>query len=76
MASKVNGHNGTSNGHSGGLMLTPDATEEEILGLGDYSSRLERVLLALMRQQEALQKAVQTEKCEREKKRERVEGPA
>ena len=68
MASKLNGHNGTSNGHNGGLMLTPDATEEEILGLGDYSSRLERVLLALMRQQEALQKAVQTEKCEREKK--------
>ena len=68
MASKLNGHNGTSNGHNGGLMLTPDATEEEILGLGDYSSRLERVLLALMRQQETLQKAVQTEKCEREKK--------
>ena len=68
MASKLNGHNGTSNGHNGGLMLNPDATEEEILGLGDYSSRLERVLLALMRQQEALQKAVQTEKCEREKK--------
>ena len=68
MASKLNGglHNGSSNGHAG-TMMSPDSTEEEILGLGDYSSRLERVLLALMRQQEALQKAAQTEKCEREK---------
>ena len=67
MASKLNGglHNGTSNGHAG--LIASDSTEEEILGLGDYSSRLERVLLALMRQQDTLQKAMQTEKCEREK---------
>jgi len=64
MATKVNGnglHPGT-NGHS-----MAETTAEDIMGLSDYSSRLERVLLALMRQQEVMEKAIQADRDDRER---------
>ena len=72
MAAKLSGRpNGAVKGHSNGGedLLGGGDVKEDILGLTDYSGRLEKILLALMRQQEVLEKEIRSEKEEREEER-------
>ena len=69
MAAKLNGrHDGAVKGRSNGGedLLGGGDVKEDILGLTDYSGRLEKILLALMRQQEVLEKEMKSEKEARE----------
>ena len=61
-------HNGTSNGHHSESIIGCDLkqTEQEILGISDYSSRLERILLSLLKQQDEIKNQVAAEKRESE----------
>ena len=53
-------HNETSNGHHRESIIGCDLkqTEQEILGISDYSSRLERILLSLLKQQDEIKNQV------------------
>ena len=61
-------HNETSNGHHSESIIGCDLkqTEQEILGISDYSSRLERILLSLLKQQDEIKNQVAAEKRESE----------
>merc|ERR1711915_1080564 len=72
MATKMNGyhHNGVQNGQM--LEENLKQTENEIFGISNYSTKLEKILLSLLQQQEDIRREVKNEIKERENREKEI----
>ena len=72
----LQGMTGIMNGLLNGCESLGDLkqTQQEILSISDYSSRLERILLTLLNQQKATSQALEEEKKEREDREKEIMG--